>query len=102
MEADAEVDALIDSVNEASARYDLPAYVETHRATAAQDLWRIQQLIRRRPDVRFNGDFSHLYCGGEVVYPGFDQCGPSVTQSPIAPTPASSSRCQIDGHRLSC
>ncbi|MFI5380802.1 MAG: sugar phosphate isomerase/epimerase family protein [Tepidisphaerales bacterium] len=72
MESDAAVDALLDAVNEASARHGLPAYIETHRATIAQDLLRIQQFIWRRPEVRFNGDFSHLYCAGEVCYPGFE------------------------------
>ncbi len=57
-----------------SARGDnLPAYIETHRATIAQDTyWRITQAIGRRLDVRFNGDFSHLYCGNEIIYPTFD------------------------------
>ncbi|MEI8196112.1 MAG: hypothetical protein WCI73_09405 [Phycisphaerae bacterium] len=71
MESDAEIDALVDTILAASARYNLPAYVETHRATIAQDTWRISQFIARHPDVRFNGDFSHLYCGNEVTYPGF-------------------------------
>ena len=55
--ATAEVDALVDSVDEASARHDLPAYIETHRATAAQDLWRLQQLIHQRPEVRSTATF---------------------------------------------
>ncbi len=73
MESDSEIDAMIDAINGASARFNVPAYIETHRATLAQDLWRITQFVGRRPDVRFNGDFSHLYCGGEVTYPGFQK-----------------------------
>jgi len=76
LESDAEIDALLDAVHAAAAKYDLPAYIETHRATIAQDLWRIGQFVARRREVRFNGDFSHLYCGGEVVYPGFAQVLP--------------------------
>ncbi len=72
MESDAQIDALLDAILNASAKHNLPAYIETHRATIAQDTWRITQFIGRRPDVRFNGDFSHLYCGNEIIYPTFD------------------------------
>lgn len=72
MEDDDEVDRLVDAMLEASARYDCPVYIETHRATIAQDVWRTCQLIKRKPHVRFNGDFSHYYCGQELLYPGFD------------------------------
>ena len=71
MESDAEIDALIDAILAASARHHLPAYIETHRATIIQDVWRTTQLLQRCPDVRFNADLSHYYCGGEVPYPGF-------------------------------
>jgi sugar phosphate isomerase/epimerase len=71
MESDAQMDALVDAILEASARHNLPAYIETHRATITQDIWRTIEMVRRRPEVRFNGDFSHFYCGGEVTYPGF-------------------------------
>jgi len=68
MEDDAQIDALVESILEASAKYDVPGYIETHRATVAQDMWRIVQFIQRTPHVRFNGDFSHLYCGQEMPY----------------------------------
>ena len=71
MESDPEMDALVDAILEASVKHGLPAYIETHRATITQDIWRTTELVRRRPDVRFNGDFSHFYCGNEVTYPGF-------------------------------
>ena len=71
MESDDEIDALIDAVAEASARFSLPIYPETHRATAFQDIWRTCRAIERRPQLRFNGDFSHFYCGQEMGYPGF-------------------------------
>ena len=68
IEDDATVDRLVDAVLEASVKHALPMYIETHRATITQDLWRTVQLVHRRPEVRFNGDFSHWYTGLEMVY----------------------------------
>lgn len=68
MEDDDEVDRLIDAVLRASDRHRLPIFIETHRATITQDLWRTVQMTRRFPSIRFNGDFSHYYCGQEMVY----------------------------------
>ncbi len=73
MEDDDEADRLIDAVLSASARHELPLYVETHRATIFQDLWRTVQFVRRFPELRFNGDFSHWYTGLEMVYGGFEK-----------------------------
>ena len=64
---------MIGSVLEASARHRIPLYPETHRATVFQDLWRTVQLVRRFPELRFNGDFSHWYTGLEMVYGGFEK-----------------------------
>ncbi len=72
MEDDAAVDRLVGAVLEASARHDLPMYIETHRATITQDIWRTVELARRFPGVRFNGDFSHWYTGLEMVYGGVE------------------------------
>jgi len=72
MEDDRDAAGLIDSVLEASARHRLPLYPETHRATLFQDLWRTVQFVRRFPELRFNGDFSHWYTGLEMVYGGFE------------------------------
>jgi hypothetical protein len=63
---------LIESVLEASLRW-LPLYIETHRATICQDMWRTVNFVRRFPEMRFNGDFSHWYAGQEMVYGGFDK-----------------------------
>jgi hypothetical protein len=41
----------------------MPVYIETHRASIMQDAWRTTELIRRIPQVRFNGDFSHWLRG---------------------------------------
>jgi hypothetical protein len=55
-----------------SAKHDYPQYIETHRATITQDMWRTVELTNRHPDVRFNGDFSHWYTGLEMPYGGMD------------------------------
>jgi sugar phosphate isomerase/epimerase len=71
-ENDEEVAGLIDAVLEASARYAIPLYPETHRATIFQDPWRTVQFLARFPRLQFNGDFSHWYTGTEMVYGGFE------------------------------
>ena len=59
VEDDAEVDSLVRAVLDAAQRHRLPTFVETHRATITQDMWRTVQLTKRFPDLRLNGDFSH-------------------------------------------
>lgn len=73
LEEDAEVDHLVEAILAASERTKLPAFVETHRATLTQDMWRTVQLTRRFPEIRFNIDLSHYYCGQEMVYGDFEQ-----------------------------
>jgi hypothetical protein len=68
MEDDVVVDRLVNEILEASAKHDIPIYIETHRATITQDIWRTVKLTERIPDIRFNGDFSHWYTGLEMVY----------------------------------
>ncbi len=63
---------LIESVLTASQRWRIPLYIETHRATICQDMWRTVEFIRHFPEMRFNGDFSHWYAGQEMVYGGFE------------------------------
>ncbi len=72
MEDDEQAASLIDAVVAASVKHDVPLYVETHRATIFQDLWRTVQFVKRFPQLRFNGDFSHWYTGLEMVYGGFE------------------------------
>ncbi len=67
-ESDLEMDQLVGAILEASAKHDLPLYIETHRATITQDTWRTVQMVGRHPEVRFNGDFSHWYTGLEMRY----------------------------------
>jgi hypothetical protein len=102
IEDDDEVERLMEAILNASVRHQLPVFIETHRATITQDLWRTVQIAKRFPEVRFNGDFSHYYCGQELVYgdwkaklafmqPIFDRVGflhgriasPGCMQAPI-------------------
>lgn len=72
MENDDEAAALICAVLEASTKYSLRLYPETHRATIFQDPWRTLQFLDHFPSLEFNGDFSHWYTGTEMVYGGFE------------------------------
>ncbi len=66
MDDDDQAARLIEEVLEASSAAGIPLYVETHRATVTQDVWRTLQLVRRFPEIRFNGDFSHWYTGHDL------------------------------------
>ena len=68
LEDDDEVFRLVEAVLAAADKHRLPIFVETHRATITQDVWRTVQITKKFPEVRFNGDFSHYYCGLELVY----------------------------------
>ena len=73
-ESDAEMDALADSILQASAHTGHRLLVETHRATATQDIWRTLRWIERFPELRFTADLSHWYTGHELTYGGeFEQ-----------------------------
>jgi hypothetical protein len=71
MESDQEMDLLVEAMLLAAQKHRLPAFLETHRATITQDMWRTVELTKRFPEVRFNADFSHYYCGQEMVYGDF-------------------------------
>jgi sugar phosphate isomerase/epimerase len=73
MEDDAEVDRLAAAVVEAAKKHHIPLYVETHRATILQDIWRAVQLVKRFPELEVNCDFSHWYTGLEMVYGGVEK-----------------------------
>ncbi len=70
LEDDADAFRLVEAILAASDRHNLPIFIETHRATITQDLWRTAGLTKRFPEIRFNGDFSHYYTGQEMVYGG--------------------------------
>ncbi len=72
VEDDDEVFRLVESILSASEKTRLPIFIETHRATITQDMWRTVQITKRFPEVLFNGDFSHYYCGQEMVYGGIE------------------------------
>jgi hypothetical protein len=73
MEDEDDVTRLVEAILVAGARHQLPIFIETHRATITQDLWRTVQIAKRFPGVRFNGDFSHYYCGQELVYGDWEE-----------------------------
>src|SRR5581483_8947368 len=73
LEDDDDAARLIESILQASERWRVPLYIETHRATIFQDMWRTVQFVRQYPEIRFNGDFSHWYTGQEMVYGGFEK-----------------------------
>src|SRR5436305_1522745 len=68
LEDDAAVFRLVEAALAASDKHRFPVYIETHRATITQDMWRTVQLTKKFPEIRFNGDFSHWYTGAEMVY----------------------------------
>jgi len=72
LEDDSEILRLVEAVLTASDKHRLPIFIETHRATITQDVWRTVQITKEFPEVRFNGDFSHYYCGLELVYGDWD------------------------------
>ncbi len=72
IEDDDGVFRLVEAILAASAATHLPIFIETHRATITQDMWRTVQIAKRFPEVLFNGDYSHYYCGQEMVYGGAD------------------------------
>jgi hypothetical protein len=67
-EDDDDVFRLVDAILAAGEKHKLPIFFETHRATITQDIWRTVRIANKFPDIRFNGDFSHYYCGQELVY----------------------------------
>jgi hypothetical protein len=66
--SDDDIDRLMQAVLEAAHKHKHPMFVETHRATATQDMKRTLDLVQRWPDVRFNADLSHWYTGHEMTY----------------------------------
>jgi hypothetical protein len=73
MEADDETDRVVEDILAASEKHDFPFYIETHRATITQDMWRTVRLTEKFPGIRFNGDLSHWYTGLEMVYGGIEK-----------------------------
>lgn len=72
LENDDDVFRLVEAILSAAQTTRLPIFIETHRSTITQDMWRTVQITKRFPEVLFNGDFSHYYCGQEMVYGGLE------------------------------
>lgn len=72
LEDDDDAFRIVDAILVAADKHALPTFIETHRATITQDMWRTVQVTKRFPEIRFNGDFSHYYCGQELVYGDWD------------------------------
>jgi len=72
-ESDAELDAYAKAIIDAAQDHSFPVFVETHRATATQDIYRTVKWVERNPELRFNGDFSHYYTGHEMIYGDFEE-----------------------------
>jgi hypothetical protein len=70
IEDDDTVFRMVEAILLNSEKHGLPVYIETHRATITQDMWRTVRIVEKFPEVRFNGDFSHYYTGQEMVYGG--------------------------------
>jgi hypothetical protein len=73
MEDEDQVCRLVEAVLNASVQFNVPLYIETHRATITQDIWRTVHFTGQFPEVRFNGDFSHWYTGLEMVYGNIEE-----------------------------
>lgn len=72
LESNDKVLMLVEDICTAADKYDFGIYIETHRATITQDIWRTVWITEQIPEVRFNADFSHWYTGLEMVYGGIE------------------------------
>ena len=72
LDSDDQAARSVEEVLAASDQAQVPLYIETHRATLTQDIWRTLQLVERFPEIRFNGDFSHWYTGHDLPIGDFD------------------------------
>jgi hypothetical protein len=73
LETDDEMDRLVEDILNASSNHNFPVYLETHRATITQDMFRTVKMVERFPEIRFNGDFLHWYTGQEMRYDRFSK-----------------------------
>ena len=73
MEDDARIDEIAQAIIEASASTGLPMFIETHRATMFQDMYRTVKAVERNPGIMINADFSHWYTGQEMPYGDWEE-----------------------------
>lgn len=71
LEDDDQIKRLVEALLNAVDQHAFPIFLETHRATITQDIWRTVKITEWFPEIRFTGDFSHYYCGHEMVYGDF-------------------------------
>lgn len=64
---DGEIEALVRGVMALSDDEGIPMFIETHRGTVTENLFRVWELVRRVPDVRFCLDLSHYAVGSEFT-----------------------------------
>ena len=63
LESDATIDFWLQKIAEQELRSGIPIYIETHRNTATQDIYRTLRIIERHPEIKLTADFSHWYTG---------------------------------------
>ena len=72
-QSDSEMLALGETVLKIADTERYPVYIETHRATMTQDMWRTLMLVEHLPELRFAGDFGQWYLGHEIPYGGVEE-----------------------------
>lgn len=72
-EDDAAALRLFESVLNASRRTKHQVYVETHRATLTQDVWRTLRWTAYFPELKYNADLSHWYTGLQLPNGDFEE-----------------------------
>jgi hypothetical protein len=60
IEEDDEVFFLVEAILKASAKHKILVFIETHRATITQDIWRTVRITREFPEILSNGELQPL------------------------------------------
>jgi hypothetical protein len=71
-ESQADALHLLEDILAASEKTGLPVFIETHRATLTQDIWRTVEFIKELPELRFIVDYSHWCTGLEMPNGNWD------------------------------
>jgi sugar phosphate isomerase/epimerase len=64
---DDQIETLARDILKLSDDENIPIFIETHRGTATENLFRVWELIRRVPEIRFTADISHFAVGSETT-----------------------------------
>jgi len=73
---DDEIEALARDIIRLSDDEGIPLFIETHRGTATENLFRVWELVRRVPEIRFTADLSHFALASETT---------AMTEEKLAP-----------------